>query len=79
MEVSMKLLVPLVIVAGLAGLGFYQGWFHLGSQNSAGKSDITLTVDKDKMNADEQKAKDKVQGLGRRADDKAAAAAEKTK
>jgi len=64
----MKLLVLFVIVAGFACLGFYQGWFHLGSQNSGGKSDITLTVDKDKMNSDEQKAKDKMQGLGNKAE-----------
>ena len=64
----MKLVIILVILACLAGLGFYQGWFHLGSQSSSGKSDITLTVDKDKMTADEQKAKEKVQSLGHKAE-----------
>jgi hypothetical protein len=76
----MKLLFLLVLlVAGFIGLGFYQGWFHLNTQSDAGKTDVTLTVDKDKLSADQQRAKEKVQDLAQQAKDKAAATADKSK
>jgi len=65
-----KLLLLIVLLAGLVGLGFYQGWFHFDSQNSSSKTDITITVDKDKLTADEQKAREKVQDLAHQAQDK---------
>jgi hypothetical protein len=71
------LIVLLLIVAGVVGLGFYRGWFHLTSDRATDKSNVTLTVDKDKMQQDKQKAQDKVQG--QRAEDKAAPSAGTTK
>jgi len=62
------LIVLLLIVAGAVGLGFYRGWFHLTSDGAADKSNITLTVDKDKVQQDKQKARDTVQG--QRAEDR---------
>ena len=45
-----RLLIVLVLLAVcVAGLGFYQGWFR---------------VDQDKIQQDEDKAKEKVQDLG---------------
>jgi len=64
------LIVMLFIVAGVVGLGFYRGWFHVSSDRSADKSNVTLTVDKDKVKQD---AKEKVHSAGDRAGDKAAA------
>jgi hypothetical protein len=76
----MKLIVVVVVIlAAVAGLGFYQGWFHVGSQDNGGTADITLTVDKDKMGADGQKAKDTVQDLGRKTEEKVAEGVEKAK
>jgi hypothetical protein len=71
------LIVLLLIVVGVVGLGFYRGWFNLTSDKTADESNVTLTVDKDKMQQDKQKAQDKVQGD--RAEDKAVPAAANTK
>ena len=71
------LIVLVLIVAGVAALGFYRGWFHLTSDKAADQSNVTLTVDKDKIQQDKQKAQDKVQG--HRAEDKAAPAAANAK
>lgn len=63
----------LLVVALIVGLGFYRGWFGLSSDRSDDKSNVTLTVDKDKVHQDAQVAKDKVRGAG----DKAAANVDK--
>jgi hypothetical protein len=75
-----RLLVVLVlVVAGIVGLGFYQGWFHVASDGGGGESNITFTVDTDKMHEDKDKAMEKVQDLGHQAKDKAAPPTEKSK
>ena len=53
-----------LLAAGVVCLAFYLGWFHLGSEDADGKTNITLTVDKDKIEADKKKALDKVHGVG---------------
>jgi len=58
------LFILVLIVVGVGCLGFYLGWFHIGSDSSDGKTHITLTVDKNKIKADENKALDKVHGSG---------------
>lgn len=66
----MRVLFGLVVLllVGMVCVGFYQGWFVFStnsSTNSQGHtSSATITVDKDKISADEQKAKDKVRDLG---------------
>ena len=51
-----RLLIVLVLLAAcVAGLGFYQGWFR---------------VDQDKIQQDEEKAKEKLQDLGQKAKEK---------
>jgi hypothetical protein len=59
-----------VIVLVVAALGFYQGWFKLSTNNTENKSNVTLSVDKDKLRADEEKVKDKVRDLGQKAKEK---------
>jgi hypothetical protein len=62
-----RLLVVLALfVAGIAGLGFYRGWFQLSTTRADQKPSATFTVDKDKIHADEEMAKMKVQGLGQK-------------
>ena len=67
-ETNMRTLMFLVVllVIGIAGLGFYRGWFRLSTDSKDQQPSATVTVDKDKFHEDEQKAKDKVQGLGKR-------------
>ena len=58
------LVVVVLLLAGIAGLGFYQGWFRLSADGSDQQPSATFTVDKDKIQADGEAAKDTVQGLG---------------
>jgi uncharacterized alpha/beta hydrolase family protein len=69
-----RLFILLVLIAAVTvGLGFYLGWFTLTTQTTAdGKQNVTVTVDKDKIKAAEQKAKDKAKDLGNEAREKAA-------
>ena len=68
----MKALVFVVILllVGIVGLGFYRGWFRLSMDNTDHQPSATVTVDKDKIHVDEQKAKDKVQGFEQEAKEK---------
>lgn len=59
-----KLFVLIVLLAvGLAIVGFQRGWFQLASDGDSKKTNLTLTVDKDKIHEDEAKAINKVQHL----------------
>ena len=51
-------------------VGFYQGWFHFSTNSTGDTSSATITVDKDKIHADEQEAKDKVKEFGQKAKEK---------
>jgi GH24 family phage-related lysozyme (muramidase) len=74
-----RLLFVLVLVgAGIVGLGFYQGWFHIGSDKADGKSNVTLSVDTDKFQQDRKTAVASVQGVGRQIKDKVAGPSEKS-
>ena len=56
--------VIVVLLAVIAGLGFYQGWFHVSSDTADQKSNMTFTVGRDKIREDEGKAKEKMHDLG---------------
>jgi len=73
------LFVCVLLVAGVAGLGFYQGWFHLSTDSADDKSNVTFSVDQDKFKKDEEKAKEKVQELGHQVKEKTTARTEKAK
>jgi hypothetical protein len=64
------LFVVVLLLVGIAGLGFYRGWFRLSTANTDPQPSATLTVDKDKIHEDEQTAKDKAQGFGQEAKEK---------
>lgn len=71
------LVVVVLLVAGMAGLGFYRGWFSFASDSAGARSNVTLTVDQDKFQEDRKAATESVQGLGRQAKDKVAGPGEK--
>ena len=52
------------------GAGFYRGWFQLSTDTANQKPNATILLDSDKIHADEQKAKDKLQGFGQEAKEK---------
>ena len=59
------LFAAMLLIAGIAGAGFYRGWFQYSSDSSDHKSNATITMDKDKILADEQKGKEKMKDFGR--------------
>lgn len=71
------LVVIVLLAAGIAGLGFYRGWFNLSTDNADQKPSATITVDKDKFRDDEQSAKEKVHDFGQEAKETAGELADK--
>jgi hypothetical protein len=61
------LLVIIVLLVGIAGLGFYRGWFQFSTNNAEHQPSATITVDKDKIREDEQRGKEKLRGVGQQA------------
>jgi len=60
----MRLLLFVLVLAGATVcVGFYEGWFHFGSDN-------TLSVNKEKFQEDEKKAAANVQDVERKIKDK---------
>jgi GH24 family phage-related lysozyme (muramidase) len=67
--------VLVLVAAGIVGLGFYLGWFHIGSGNTDGKSDVTLSVDKEKFEKDKNAAEEKVHDVVKKSKDKSTSSA----
>ena len=67
-EDNMRTLVFVVVLllVGIVGVGFYRGWFQLSTDTTDQKPSATITVDKDKIHADEQKAKEKCKASDKR-------------
>jgi len=62
------LFVLLLLVVGVGALGVYLDWFRFSVRDKdSGKVGIDLTIDKDKIKQDAEKAKDKAKALGSRA------------
>jgi hypothetical protein len=72
------LFVIVLIGACVVALGFYQGWFRIRSDNTDGKSNVTLSMDKDKIKEDEKKAQEKVEDVGNKIKGKIAGPDEKS-
>ena len=62
--------VIILLLACIAALGFYRGWFHLSTDSRDNQPSATVTVDKDTIHKDEQKVKDEVSGFGQEAKEK---------
>jgi hypothetical protein len=63
-------IVAVLLIACMAGLGFYQGWIHLSANSTDQNASATITVDQVKIRADEGKAKDKIGELGQKTKEK---------
>lgn len=64
--------VLFLLLVLIGGIGFYQGWFSMSSNQGDSESrnvDVNLTVDRDKMEADKNAVKNKVQELAGEAKD----------
>ena len=71
------LFVFALIVAAVAGLGFYMGWFRFSSGSDGKNAHVTVSVDKGRIQEDKDKAVDKVKDLGQQAKDKVATTTQK--
>jgi uncharacterized protein (UPF0333 family) len=60
------LFVLLLIVVAVGAVGFYLGWFHLGSETIDGKTNVTFSMDQNKIKAAENKVLEKVHGTGQK-------------
>ena len=62
----MKRLLALaaILVIVVVAVGLYRGWFSFTTAGDDHKVKIDVTVDKDKVKADEERAKEKLQKLG---------------
>jgi hypothetical protein len=57
------LIVLVLVVAAIVGVGFYQGWWRLSTGGTDGKANPPVTVDKEKIEQDKERAKEKLQEL----------------
>jgi hypothetical protein len=71
------LIVAVLLLVGIVGLGFYQGWFQISSNRDSEdqKVNTTFTVDEEKIQED----KEKLQGVVDRAKDEPVETSEDTK
>jgi hypothetical protein len=61
-----------LLVAGVVGLGFCLGWFRLSTDRTEQKTNITLSVDEDKIQEDTVKAKERIHNVGEMVKEKGA-------
>lgn len=73
----MKLAFLVLVVVGVIGLGFYRGWFDVSTGGPDNKRNITVTMNKDSIQKDTDKAVEKARDLGQQAKDMAAATTQK--
>ena len=63
------LVVLLVLVAVVVGVGVYLDWFKFSTDKDAGTYQVDLTIDKDKIKSDAEKARGQAKDLGSKAKD----------
>ena len=56
--------VLILLVAVVAAVGFYRGWFTVAWDTSDGKGQVTGTVDNEKIEADKKRAAEELRSLG---------------
>jgi uncharacterized protein YlxW (UPF0749 family) len=75
-----RFLIGLVlVVACVAGVGLYRGWFQVTSESAHDQRKVTFSTDRTKIKEDENKVVQEVKSLENRVKDKAATPAEKSK
>jgi hypothetical protein len=71
------LVVIVLFLVGIAGVGFYRGWFQFSSETDSAnhKVNATFTVDEDKIRED----KERMQEFGHQAKEKTGEAIDESK
>jgi hypothetical protein len=54
--------VLILLVVAVGAVGFYLGWFHVGSETVDGTTNVTFSVNQNKIKTDENKVVEKVHG-----------------
>jgi hypothetical protein len=62
--------VAVALLIGIVALGFYRGWFQFSTDTGSQGPSATISVDKDKIHADEQRTKNNLQHFGQEAKEK---------
>jgi hypothetical protein len=68
-----------LLVIAIVVVGYYRDWFTVASTNDDQKTNIQVTVDKEKIKEDEQRAKEKIQKVGNQIKEEAGKLSEKVK
>jgi hypothetical protein len=68
-----------VVVACIAVVGLYRGWFQVTSDSANDQRNVTFSADQNKIKEDENKVVQEVKSLKNRVKDKSATPAEKSK
>jgi hypothetical protein len=71
-------LVVLLIAVAVC-VGYYRGWFHFSNSGADGSDNPSITLDKGRIKADEEKAKEKAEGLGQKVKEKTNAGTDQAK
>jgi cytochrome c556 len=75
-----RLLAALVVLVAVAiGVGFYRGWFQFSPGGGEEKANPSITVDREKLKADTDKAKAKMEETVQKAKEKVGGLAGKEK
>jgi hypothetical protein len=61
------MVLPLLVIAGIFGIGLYLGWLSIGSADSPTKDDFRFTMDADRIQEEQNRANDSAK-LGRPGD-----------
>ena len=76
--VKRLLIFIFVLAVAVVGIGFWRGWFTFSTEKTAdNKTEVKLTVDKDKLSADEKGGLKKLQSVEQTLKDKIAGTKEK--
>jgi hypothetical protein len=62
--------VIVLLLIGVGVLGFYQGWFQSSTATTDHKTTFGVTVDRDKIEQDKEKAKEELEKVGERVKEK---------
>jgi hypothetical protein len=65
-----------LLVVVIAVFGYFRGWYTFSAANTDHNPSATVTVDPGRIKADENRAKETVQGLGHKAKEAAGARAD---
>lgn len=71
--------IVLILLLIVGGVGYYQGWFSFSKTTEGGNVHMGVTVDKQKIEADEAAAKKKAEEVGQKIKEQVKPATDKSK